>query len=300
MTLSDLLVGFYRLVHGRLHLRGAGWLIRRFVPLLPRLQAYPFPVPEVGVALLDFRDEQAFSMVNFVLGDFGDGANLFRCLEATLRPGDVFWDVGANIGAVSGHFAHPRFKLSCLHAFEPNPEPLKTLQPLFAGNSRCIVHPFGLGDKDQMITLHLSSQSSGVSSMLQDFKGDKDIQVQIRRGDSVRRELRLPIPHVVKIDVEGFEPGVFAGLAETIAEHRPIIAFEHTKLSDQQIKDLVPQGYLLYFLQDNGGFDGDFSTRWKSCDAVVLPAEKAGQVRLEPIVTGRKRAEIAIGRGVND
>jgi FkbM family methyltransferase len=178
------------------------------------------------VALLDFRDEQAFSMVNFVLGDFGDGANLFRCLEATLRPGDVFWDVGANIGAVSGHFAHPRFKLSCLHAFEPNPEPLKTLQPLFAGNSRCIVHPFGLGDKDQMITLHLSSQSSGVSSMLQDFKGDKDIQVQIRRGDSVRRELRLPIPHVVKIDVEGFEPGVFAGLAETIAEHRPIIAFE--------------------------------------------------------------------------
>jgi FkbM family methyltransferase len=37
------------------------------------------------------------------------------------------------------------------------------------------------------------------------------------------RELRLPAPQVIKIDVEGFEPSVFAGLTETIAEHRPIL-----------------------------------------------------------------------------
>ncbi len=142
---SDMLVGFYRLVHGRLHMRGAGWLLRRFAPFFPRLQAYPFPVPEVGVALLDFRDVGAFGIVNsFAFGEHGVGTGLYRCLEMALQPGDVLWDVGANVGAVSAIFAHPRFKLASLHAFEPNPDPLKTLQSLFSANPLCVVHPFGL------------------------------------------------------------------------------------------------------------------------------------------------------------
>jgi FkbM family methyltransferase len=279
---SDLLVGFYRVVHGRLHLKGAGWLLRRLARMLPGLQAYPFPVPEVGVALLDFRDVQAFSMVNLLLGDLGMDVNMYRRLEDALQPGDVFWDVGANIGAVSGHFAHPRFKLSSLHAFEPNPGPLKTLQSLFSANARCIVHPFGLGDQDQMMTMNLSSVGSGVGSMAHEFHKDKRIQVQIRGGDAVRRELRLPAPHVIKIDVEGFEPCVFAGLKETIAEHHPILFFEHTFLSDEQIRGLRPKDYLLYFVQDDGSITTDFSVRCFGQDAMVVPPEKVGRVKLEP------------------
>jgi len=296
--LSDLLVGFYRVVHGRLHLRGAGWLLKRLAFIFPGLQAYPFTVPEVGVALLDFRDVQAFSIVNLLLGDVGNSASLYRRLEEALQPGDVFWDVGANVGMVSGYFAHPRFKLSSLHAFEPNPGPLKTLQSLFSANSRCIVHPFGLGDKDQMISLNLSSRGSGVGSMSRDFHEGKTIQVQVRRGDAALRELRLPAPHVVKIDVEGFEPSVFAGLTETIAKHRPILAFEHIFLSDEQIKELVPGGYLLYFMQDDGSLKTDYSMRHNGCDALVVPAEKAGRFRLEPTAPGQNQAGNATGREV--
>jgi FkbM family methyltransferase len=278
---SDLLVGFYRLVHGRLHLPGAGWLLKRFAPMLPGLQAYPFSVPEVGVAVLDFRDEAAFGMVNLALGDLGQDANLHRCLEAVLQPGDVFWDVGANIGIVSGHFAHPRFKLSSLHAFEPNPGPLKTLQSLFPANGRCVVHPFGLGDKNQVITLSLSSAGSCVGSMARDFHEGKQIQVQVRRGDDARRELPLPAPQVIKIDVEGFEPSVLAGLAETIAAHRPIVFFEHIFLSDEQVRGLVPKDHLLYFLQDDGSIATDFSQRRRGHDALLVPAEKAARFKLE-------------------
>jgi FkbM family methyltransferase len=278
---SDLLVGFYRVVHGHLHLRGAGWLLRRLAPMVPGLQAYPFPVPEVGVALLDFREVEAFGMVNLLLGDLQRDANLHRCLEKALQPGDVFWDVGANIGTVSGHFAHPRFQLSSLHAFEPNPGPLKTLQSLFSANARCIVHPFGLGDKDQMITLNLSSAGSSLGSMSRDFHQGRQIQVQVRRGDAVRRELRLPAPQVIKIDVEGFEPSVLAGLTETIAEHRPILVFEHIFLSDEQIRGLIPRDYVLFFIQDDGSMATDFSERRKGHDAIVVPAEQAGRIGLE-------------------
>jgi len=277
---SDFLVWFYRFVHGRLHLPGAGWLLRRFAPLLPRLQEYPLRMPEVGVAMLDFREVEAFSMVNLLLRDLGKNENLYRCLEEALQPGDVFWDIGANIGAVSGHFAHPRFKLSSLHAFEPNPSPLKTLKSLFLNNPRCVVHSFGLGDKDQMITLHISAIGSSVASMTNDFHEGQQIQVQVRRGDTARRELSLSPPQVVKIDVEGFEPNVLAGLSETFAEHRPIIVFEHIFLSDEQIKRLVPRDYLLYFIQDDGSMANDFSVRRQGHDAIIVPAEKAGRVRM--------------------
>jgi hypothetical protein len=67
---ADLLVNFYRLVHGRLHLPGAGWLLRRFAPLLPHLQAYPLPLPEVGVAIVDFRKAEAYGMVDLKLYAF--------------------------------------------------------------------------------------------------------------------------------------------------------------------------------------------------------------------------------------
>jgi FkbM family methyltransferase len=286
--ISKSLVSFYCVVRGRLHLPGAGWLLRRLAPVLPGLQAYPFPVPEVGVALLDFRcSDDAFGMVNLLLGDLRKNANLFRCLEMVLQPGDVLWDVGAHIGTVSAHFAHPRFKLSSLHAFEPNPGPRKTLESLFSANSRCVVHPFGLGDKDQMITLNLASVSSSMGSMSRDFHEGKQIEVQVRRGDTVRRELGLPAPNVMKIDVEGFEPNVFAGLAETIAEHRPIIIYEHIFLTDEQIKEMTPRDYVLYFIQDDGWLETDFSARPSGHDAMIVPAEKAGRVRLGPTVRDR-------------
>jgi len=292
---SDLLVGLYRVVHGRLHLPGAGWLLRKFAAFLPRLQAYPWPVAEVGVALLDFREVEAFGMVNISLGETHD-PNLVQCLEQALQPGDVFWDVGANIGIVSAHFAHPRHQLSSLHAFEPNPGPLKTLQSLLSTNARCTVHPFGLGDKDQAITLNLSSAGSSVGSMSRDLQEGRQIKVQVRCGDAVRREVGLPAPQVMKIDVEGFEPSVFAGLAETITEHRPIIIFEHIFLSDEQIRGLMPSGYALFFIQDDASIITDFAERRQGHDAILVPAEKAGRLGLEPTAPGRNRAGTVPGR----
>jgi hypothetical protein len=97
----------------------------------------------------------------------------------------------------------------------------------------------------------------------------------------MRRELKLPAPQVIKIDVEGFEPSALAGLMETISEHRPILVFEHIFLSDEQIKGLIPKEYLLYFLQDDGSIATDFSERRGGHDALALPAEKSGRVKLE-------------------
>jgi FkbM family methyltransferase len=272
--LSRSLVQFYRLFHGKLHLPGAGQVIRLFAPRLSGLQSYPLGIPGVGEVLLDFRDGAAFTLLNASLGDYGNERHLIPNLEKLVKPGDVFWDVGANIGLVSGHFAHPRYQLSALEAFEPNPVPFKMLHSLLATHGTCHLHPFGLGDKDGTSAMSISTTGSEVGTLARDLKEDRHIQVQIRNGDAVRRELRLPCPNVIKMDVEGFEPNVIAGLSGTISECRPVIIFEHHWLADDQVRRCAPSGYRLYFIHDDGAITTDFSSRLKGHDAIFIPEEK--------------------------
>ena len=267
------LVRLWILVRFKLNLPGAGMLLRLFVPLVPALRAYPLEVPGVGVAPLDFRDAAAYNMVKlFALNDRGNDAALIEMLTLALKPSAVFWDIGANAGCISGYFAHPRFKLGNIHAFEPNPEALKTLQPLFKDHPRVVVHPFGLGLTDS--TLEMTYTSSLGGSVVLKNEGGKQISISIRNADTARRELKLPLPDVIKIDVEGYEPEVFAGLTETIAQSRPTIFFEHLWLTDEKINQLRPANYLIFFLWDNGTISTDFTTRLQGHDAILLPAEK--------------------------
>ena len=80
--------------------------------------------------------------------------------------------------------------------------------------------------------------------------------------------------NAIKIDVEGFEPSVFAGLSGTIAQCRPVIVFERLWLSDNQVKQFVLSDYLLHFIHDDGTSATDFSSRLKGHDAIFILEEK--------------------------
>ena len=108
----------------------------------------------------------------------------------------------------------------------------------------------------------------------EEVRGEK-VTVPVRSGDSLLREKGAVVPDVIKIDVEGFEPQVIAGLAGTIRAHRPVIFFEHIFLSPQEIDALLPEGYALCFIGDDGSFGTDPALRAKSHDAVFVPVEKS-------------------------
>ncbi len=272
--LAKLLVQLYLFVHGRLHLPGAGWLIRHLRPIVPGLQAFPFAIPEVGTITLDFEDEASFGILNVYLGEYWGNLKLLRQMEKFLGPGKVLWDVGANIGFMCIYFARPPHCLAAIHAFEPTANPLKTLRSLFANHPLVHVHPIGLGDADEEKQMLVSIRSSSVSSLVQPLENGTPVRIPIRRGDSYRKEKGLPLPDLIKIDVEGYEPKVLAGLSETIAEKRPVIVFEHGFLTEKVIRSLVPPDYTLYFIVDERTLSRDFKQRLHCNDAFLVPNEK--------------------------
>lgn len=269
--LARFFVWLYRCVHGRLAMPGSGWLLRRAARWLPELHSFPLPISGVGTARLDFRDLAAFSLFNFSLGEADNHDGLVQAMARHLPPGGVLWDIGANVGLIAAHFARAEHGLSAIHAFEPVPGPLRTLQSLFTGHSIVQVHPLGLGAKNEQVTIHYCPHSSSLNSVGRPVPGAVPVEIQIRRGDDLRAELNLPAPHVIKMDVEGFEPEVFAGLERTIAESRPAIFYEHIMLTDEQVRALVPSGYTLRFLLEDGRLVEDFALRLQGHNAVLLP-----------------------------
>jgi FkbM family methyltransferase len=271
--LARLLVRLWLFVYGRLHLRGSGALIRLFYPLLPGLKHYPVNVPGVGVVPIDLKESGAYNMLlRFELGDLGTDAGLYSAMQQFLVPGAVLWDVGAFAGYISAHFAHPRFRLKAIHAFEPNPATLLALRKLFNNSSTVVIHPFALGNADQVMELSVNPESSSMASLVRGAGATQKLQIQVRRGDAARQQLGLPLPDVIKIDVEGFEGEVVAGLAETIRAKRPVIFFEHIFLADQQIQTMLPPDYRLFFISDSGSLSESFGDRSHGHDAFMAPA----------------------------
>lgn len=273
--LARLLVRLYIFMHGRIKVRGSGALIRLLTPFSSGLCAYPLTVPQVGTAMLDFNDIAAFGLLNASLGEVTDHRYLFPLLESCLAPGSVLWDVGANVGVVSAHFAHPRFRLAGLHAFEPNPRPLRSLQSLFRDLCHVRVHPIALGAHDENRSMSFPSGNSLVGSLAKIPHPETSDLVEIRSGDSLCAENEGWSPDVVKIDVEGFEPAVIQGLQQTIQRRRPVIFLEHIWLKDNELRSICPRDYKLLFISDSGLLHDRFERRADGHDAWLLPAERS-------------------------
>jgi len=269
--MATILVRFYLFWHGRMKCPGAGLLLRLFRGVLPGLRNYPLIFPGTGTARLDFRDQASFSLLNYKAGDWGNHRFLFGTMATRLRPGEVLWDVGANVGLVSLHFSQAAFGLKKIHAFEPSSGPRKSLQALLGSHPNVCVHPFGLSSSAWQGRMKSRQGDSSYSTVVpaEDAQGGESIRLE--QGDALVASGMEP-PHVIKVDVEGHEPKVFAGLKETIRIYQPIIFFEHIFLSDEQIRELTPPGYRLSFLHEDGFWSLDIKTRQQGHEALAEPA----------------------------
>jgi FkbM family methyltransferase len=164
----------------------------------------------------------------------------FAMLRRWVRPGDVVYDCGANLGL------YDRFLVSNLGAgrvvaFEPSPENRRFLAANLALGGiadRVTVVPVALADEDGLAEFQVDDvqTASGTLSKVtggEPSEGRRNLrlgplteQVLCRRLDTAVAEEKLPLPDVIKIDVEGAEPLLLRGAAGLLRERQPKLVIE--------------------------------------------------------------------------
>ena len=253
------------LSRGRVLLRRLG--MRRALRLIAAVRSLPdtfqdVPLPaSVSVPLNGFTSSFLVSSADELrrsqtLG--GEGRFLTRLLQE-IRPGEVVYDIGTNLGMYAVFLAKTVGPEGLVIGFEPELRSFERCQENLRINSLANVKVFdrALGNEDREIVLAVDeSAASGVHHVLGRRDGETSTRWQSAKmvvGDRFIDMESLPVPNVIKIDVEGMEEEVLLGLAQTLQrpECRLILCEVHFAVLDQRGKWDAPRR-ILRFLEDCG------------------------------------------------
>jgi FkbM family methyltransferase len=156
--------------------------------------------------------------------------------DALVSPGDLVFDVGANVGNVSRYLARLCGTSGKVVAFEPVWPTYETLCAGLAEDYRTdrapvVCVPFGAAEADKTAEINVPDGKHGESSlapaegMLSSKIASRFVSFSARfvRLDRFAAEARLGIPNFVKIDVEGAEKFVLEGATEWLSSTSPPI-----------------------------------------------------------------------------
>ena len=151
------------------------------------------------------------------MAQHGYEARFSEALLEQVGPDSTVWDIGANVGHyVRAFMGRGAGKVVC---FEPAPGAVAELQRLFSADERIIIVPVALAETNGTACFPVDG-----ASVTNSIDGNNvlvgqtlTINVPVRRADDIVGELGLPVPNVIKVDVEGFEYEVLRGMATLLA-----------------------------------------------------------------------------------
>jgi len=164
--------------------------------------------------------------------DYSLGVNeipVQRCLAEALRPGHVFFDIGANVGFFSLVAARLVGPSGCVYAFEPVARIARCVEAHAVRNRYPWIHVVeaAVGDVPGTAPLFLSEHPGGATLSPGDAEDTSaSVSISVVSIDSLVATGAVPAPDVVKIDVEGAELDVLRGMVETLDRVRPVVVCE--------------------------------------------------------------------------
>lgn len=148
-------------------------------------------------------------------------------IRQTLKAGDCFVDVGANIGYLSLVAAAAVQSNGRVYAFEPVHSTFEILEKNkeLNGFKHIQTHQFALGNTTESLTIYPEKENRGGASIT-NKRSDKGEEIQVKRLDDLHIGQKV---NLLKVDVEGFEWEVLKGAAKTIQKDKPIIIVEYSR-----------------------------------------------------------------------
>lgn len=211
-------------------------------------------------------------------------SNLMIILLRDFEKKDFFVDVGVNVGQTLLKVKSVRRDINYI-GFEPNSACVYYVNELIHVNEfeDVSIYPVGLGGENGIVKLYADNVHASGATVIKTFrkKGKKikyEFNIVVYKGDEFLLNADRNIK-VIKIDVEGFESEVLAGMIGTIQLHRPVIICEvlpvydknNSERLERQIKlqeILKANGYNIYLINeqrskiqliDEIGIHGDMS-----------------------------------------
>lgn len=181
-----------------------------------------------GKLLLDANDSL---IAPYVLLDGEWEPHVTAVFRSLFKPGMVFVDVGANVGYYSMLAA--RMEAAQVYAFEPNPHCFRLLRQNAILNwvsHRVRCESTAVLDGDGSVKLQMRRRFPGNSSIgavekehLESHDDEAEwVEVTTTSLDGYLEQKNVPKIDLLKVDVEGAEPAVFAGMERTLGTNRQL------------------------------------------------------------------------------
>lgn len=170
-------------------------------------------------------------------------------LSGLLRPGDVFVDIGANIGYYTLLAARVVGPAGRVVALEPGRENLRLLCANVASNSFTNVNVLAVAAGAQAGTLPLFESPTNMGDHRLYAVDQRDhYDVEVVTLDDQLEQMAL-VPSVVKIDIQGYEYQAMSGLARTLAAvDRCVVCSEFWSDGLRSGGCADPSRYLAFFI----------------------------------------------------
>jgi FkbM family methyltransferase len=143
-------------------------------------------------------------------------------LLSDIKPGDVIWDVGANVGLYTEKFLAKTGPGGKVVAFEPAPECFDLLAAKFKHASNVVLEQVALSSSNTTGVMRMAPDPLGATHQLSDDEESASgttVRVTVLTADTYMERNKI-VPNVVKIDVEGFEYDVFKGMKKLLADSK--------------------------------------------------------------------------------
>lgn len=182
-------------------------------------------------------------------------SDLQSLLVRTLKPGDVVWDIGANVGFFTLLAALRVGVGGRVIAIEPQPRNLELLRRHLALNAITNATIVESAVSDSPGT---AAFDTGGSPSMGHLTTGEGTAVTVDTIDGLVAA-GLPAPRVIKMDIEGAESRALSGAARTLARHRPLLLLStHGHVQHQAcVVALEALGYSVTLRRD-GSADGQY------------------------------------------